>query len=380
LGYSIAIDATSCLASRTGVGIYVGELARALLASPGENKFRLCAASAHRDASARLSQRFPQSEICVRNIPVRLLAPLIDRIPWLRSETIFGSVDAFHAGPFLIPAGKTTAIIVTIHDLTPVRFPEFHLLSNRFTIPQLRKRLARADRVIVPSASTGSDLQDFGIVSPDKVRVIPLAAVSGFRPLDRDIAALSALGLEPGYILNVGALEPRKNLPRLVEAYRFLKDHYKISCKLVLAGPRGWKDSDIFQVVQRLKLSDSVVFTGYVSSEILNLLYNHASLFVYPSLYEGFGLPPLEAMASGCPVAVSKSSSLPEVVGDAGVYFDPIEAEEMALAIFRVLDSHEFRSKLVERGLARSRQFSWSKTAAATNQVYREAIESRRQT
>jgi glycosyltransferase involved in cell wall biosynthesis len=191
---------------------------------------------------------------------------------------------------------------------------------------------------------------------------------------------LAKFNLVSGYILSVGTLEPRKNLPHLFEAFKILKDRYRISHKLVVAGPSGWKDRDIFQTVQRLNLADSIVFTGYVSHETLNHLYNHASLLVYPSLYEGFGLPPLEAMASGCPVAVSKNSSLPEVVGEAGVYFDPLEVEEIAQSIFRILDSDELRSKLIEMGLTRSLQFSWTKTASASHQAYRDAVEIKRST
>jgi glycosyltransferase involved in cell wall biosynthesis len=381
VGYRIAIDVTSYLASRTGVGICVAELMNALLASAGEDTFTLCAVSARRGASTLLKQRFPYNEIRVRHVPIRILSPLVDKSAWPNVETIFGAADVFHASPFLVPASKKTALVTTVYDLTPIRFPEFHLPSNLFTVKQLQRRLDRAHLIIVPSVTTVRDLQDFGLVSPDRVRVIPLAAESCFQPIDRErIETLSKLSLSPGYILNVGALEPRKNLPRLFEAYRILKDRHRITNKLVIVGPRGWKDQDVFQTVQRLSLSDSTVFTGYVSNEILNILYNHASLLVYPSLYEGFGLPPLEAMAAGCPVAVSKTSSLPEVVGDAGVYFDPLDVDEMAHAIFRILDSHELREKLIELGTARSLQYSWSKTAAATHRVYREAVEIKRRT
>jgi glycosyltransferase involved in cell wall biosynthesis len=381
LGYNIAIDVTSYLASRTGVGVCVAELMSALLASAGEDKFILCAVSARRNTSILLKQRFPNSEIRVRHVPIRMLSPLVDKSDWPNVETIFGRADVFHASPFLVPASKETAVVTTVYDLTPIRFPEFHLPSNLFTAEQLRRRLDRVHLIIVPSTNTGRDLQDLGLVSSNRVRVIPLAAENCFKRIDRErVEALSKLGLSPGYILNVGALEPRKNLPRLFEAYRILKDRYRITHKLVIVGPRGWKDLNVFDSVHRLDLADSVVFMGYVSNEVLNLLYNHAELLVYPSLYEGFGLPPLEAMAAGCPVAVSKTSSLPEVVGDAGVYFDPLDVEEMAHAIFGILDSHELRAKLIELGMARSLQFSWSKTATETHQAYREAVEIKRRT
>lgn len=378
-GYTVAIDVTSYLASRTGVGVCVAGLVSALLEDAGEDSFKLCAVSARRAAFAELRRRFPYNEIRVRHFPLRFLSPMVDRIAWLDVETVFGASDVFHASPFLVPAGRKTAVVVTVYDLTPIRFPEFHLPSNLFTTEQLRRRLGRADLVMVPSVSTSKDLENFELVRPDKVRVIPLAVDKCFRPIDQGYdGTLAKLGLDPGYILNVGALEPRKNLPRLFQAFRILKDRHRISSKLVVAGPRGWKDEDVFESVQALNLSDSVVFTGYVSDEVLNLLYNHAALMVYPSLYEGFGLPPLEAMAAGCPVAVSNTSSLAEVVGDAGVFFDPLEVDEMALAIHRVLDSPELSAKLTELGGIRSRQYGWDKTADATRQVYKEASEIKR--
>jgi len=375
----IAIDVTSYLASRTGVGVCVGELVSALLAIPGEDRFRLCALSMRGGAAAKLSQRFPAVEICVKPLPMRVLTPLADRCSWLHAEALFGDAHVFHAGPLLVQAGKRAAVVVTVYDLTPIRFPEFHVRSNLFTIQELRRRLDRADLVMVPSSSTAKDLEDLGLVPQQKVRVVPLGVDGCFKPVaSENRGMLARFGLDCEYILNVGAIEPRKNLPRLLQAFRILKDRHRISHKLAVAGPRGWKDEEILQSVQQLKLSDSVVFTGYVSDEMLNLLYNHAALLVYPSLYEGFGLPPLEAMAAGCPVAVSNISSLPEVVGDAGVYFDPLAVEDIARAIYQILGSSELRAVLAKSGEIQSRRFSWSKTAEATLRIYREAREIRK--
>lgn len=374
--FTAAIDVTSYLSSRTGVGVCVGELVKALLAGSGQRRFRLCAVSARKGAREKLRRGFPvgDGEIRVVRVPVRCLASIVDRIPRVKVEALFGDADVYHASPFLVPASRRTALVVSVFDLTPIRFPDFHLPSNLFTVGQLRRRLERADLVIVPSVSTERDLLELELVSPGKVRVIPLAVDAGFRTVEQSRAALpEGLGLKGEYILNVGTLEPRKNLPRLFQALRILKDRHRIPHKLVVAGPRGWHDREIYEGVERLNLTDSVIFAGYVSGEVLNLLYNHAHLLVYPSLYEGFGLPPLEAMAAGCPVAVSRISSLPEVVGDAGLYFDPLEVEEIAGAIYRILDSAELRARLIQSGKNRSLHFSWQETAIATWQVYREA-------
>ncbi len=374
MGLSIAIDVTPFLASRTGVGVCVASLAGELLSASGGNRFVLCAVSARGTARAVLRRRFPDSEIRVRRLPVKLLSPLVDGTAWLRAETIFGPSDVFHASQTVVPPSSRAAIVVTVYDLTPVRFPEFHLRSNLFGAQQLKNRLGRADLVLVPSVSTGADLEGLELVSGSKVRVVPLAADRRFRPeVEGGRATLASLGVEGEFLLNVGALEPRKNLPRLFQAFRLLKDRHRIPHKLIVAGPRGWKDEEIFESVRRTGLSDSIVFTGYLPIETLNLLYSHASLLVYPSLYEGFGLPPLEAMSACCPVAVARTSSLPEIVGHAGVYFDPLEVEDMAQAIHGVLSSPALRAKLVELGTVQARQFSWEKTAESTLEVYEEA-------
>jgi glycosyltransferase involved in cell wall biosynthesis len=156
-----------------------------------------------------------------------------------------------------------------------------------------------------------------------------------------------------------------------------LKGTARIPHKLAVVGPPGWLNGSVHQTVSDLQLSGDVMFTGFVDDDTLNRLYNNAELLVYPSLYEGFGLPPLEAMAAGCPVAVSRASSLPEVVGDAGVYFDPVRVEDIARAIHEVLDSPGLREKLVKQGLERSRRYSWEEAAAHACKVYGVAREIR---
>ena len=375
---TVAIDVTSYLASNTGVGVTVGGLVNALISASGADKLKLCAVSIKRNAASLLKKRFPHSSVCVRPFPLKLLAPMVDLSNLLKAEIIFQDADVFHAGAFLVPASKKTAIVATIHDVTPILFPRFHLPSNLYTARQLTRRCERADLVIVPSHSTRKDLEHFGIVPPQKVRVIPLAADGSFRPsLERPSKLLPDLDVDCSYLLTVGTLEPRKNLPRLFEAFRLLKDRYHIPHKLVVAGPGGWKNQDVFQGVRRLKLTDAIVLAGYVPREVLVSLYRHAAMLVYPSLYEGFGLPPLEAMASGCPVAVSSTSSLPEVVGEAGVYFNPMDVEDIAQAIYQILKSSDLRERLVNLGIMQSGKFSWRKTAEATRGVYAEAYELR---
>jgi glycosyltransferase involved in cell wall biosynthesis len=377
----IGIDVTSALASQTGVGVCVRELVHAMLSSSnGGNTFRLCAVSARRDSLPRLRRAFPNEQVKfkIRRLPMRLAQPLADFAPLLSLEAMFGSMDVFHANHLMVPAPRRTATLVSVYDLTPLRFPEFHLASNRFTARQLRRWTDRADRVIVNSQATSQDLQDLAGVDATRIRVVPLGVRACFRklPVEEDAGGLlRELGLDRDYILAVGALEPRKNLPRLLKAFHILRENYRIPHVLALAGPAGWSSDGILEAIRELRLEQAVRVTGFVEDRILNILYNRASVLVYPTLYEGFGLPPLEAMAAGCPVAVSNSSSIPEVVGDAGLYFDPEKPEEIASAVYRILDSPELRRRLVQSGLQRAQDFAWQKSAERVLAVYCEARE-----
>jgi glycosyltransferase involved in cell wall biosynthesis len=316
--------------------------------------------------------------VAVRPLPLRWLTPLCDR-GFATCGALFGRADLYHTGPLLVPRSPAAPLVATVWDLTPIRFPDLHLPSNLFDRAGLRRRLERAARVIVPSSATAADLEAEIGVPRAKIRVVPLAADGRFGPPRGDAEreagrrALEELGLGRDYVLTVAALEPRKNLLRLLEAFRLLRRRGRVPHQLAVVGPKGWMTGPLEAVLSSAELAGAVVATGYVPLDVLKVLYGNAALLVYPSLYEGFGLPPLEAMACGCPVAVSRSSSLPEVVGDAGLYFDPGDVEAIAGAMHRLLDSPELGRRLALLGLARSRAFAWERTARETLAVYREA-------
>jgi glycosyltransferase involved in cell wall biosynthesis len=370
---------TSYLASRTGVGVCVGGLVRALQEEAQDLedwRFKLCALSLRRHVVSELRDSFALGSPEVRHlpIPVRVAVPLADRFPALRMESFFGDADVFHAGSLWVPASRRAAVVVTLFDLTPIRFPKYHLASNLFTVDQLKRRLGRAKAVIVPSKSTAAGLRSYSLVEEEKIRVIPLGLNPVFRPMKGCRDLLRRFGLGGEFILTVGSIEPRKNLALLLQAFSLLKERHHIPHKLAIAGPQGWMQEDLPRVISELKLDNEVVFTGFVPDEILNVLYNETTLLVYPSMHEGFGLPPLEAMAAGCPVAVSRVSSLPEVVGEAGRYFDPLEVEEIARTVLTVLESNDLRLRLSELGRRRSGEFSWKKAARATFALYKELL------
>lgn len=315
------------------------------------------------------------------------LADLIDRTvlwPWAalaedimrrKIRSALEDIDVFHSSDVLQWRHPEARNVITLHDATAFRFPELHTPATR----QLQRRKAAfardsADLVIVISEATRRDVVEHLGLEPARVRRIYPGVDSVFRPVsDREMLAqtLEHLGLDPGgYILHVGTIEPRKNLTRLVEAYARLDPAWGSMPRLVLAGARGWRARPVFERVASLGLAGSVVFLGEVPNRLLPALYTGALVFVYPSLYEGFGLPPLEAMACGTPVVTSNTSSLPEVVGDAGVMVDPRDVDGLAGALDGLLADPAWRAALSARGLRRAASFTWDRAARETLAAY----------
>jgi glycosyltransferase involved in cell wall biosynthesis len=242
---------------------------------------------------------------------------------------------------------------------------------------QIDQAVRRTDHIIAVSESTRQDAIKLLGVPERKITVIHEAANPMFRQLDAEEArrhVAKTYNLDQGYILFVSTIEPRKNLPALLQAYRKLLDDYKRPEKLVLAGSRGWLSDEVYQMVETLHLGDRVRFLGRVPTEHLVHLYNAARLLVHPSFYEGFGLPPLEAMTCGTPVVVSNVSALPEVVGDAAWLIDPHDIDGLTVAMWRILTDNDIRSSLIAKGLKRAQMFSWERAAHETLEVYRRVV------
>jgi glycosyltransferase involved in cell wall biosynthesis len=215
-------------------------------------------------------------------------------------------------------------------------------------------------------------------ISEKKIEVVYLGKSRDFQPIT-DKSSIDNFreknNLKRDFILYVGTLEPRKNITGLINAYRLFKDMTPyLNYALVIGGGKGWMYSDIFELIEKLSLMNDVIFLGYVQDKELPILYNAAKLFVYPSLYEGFGLPVLEAMACGVPVITSNTSSLPEIVADAGIMLDPLDINALAKAMHNVLMDDSLRHSLIEKGLKRAENFSWEKTAAMTMNIYRKVL------
>ncbi|HEX2770019.1 MAG TPA: glycosyltransferase family 1 protein [Geobacteraceae bacterium] len=259
--------------------------------------------------------------------------------------------------------------IITVTDVSPIIHPETHGLMqvayHRHVLPLVLKR---ADAIVTISHSSKKDIVSCCRIAEDKVHVIHLGVDTRFVP---DTAEENdfARSLPGRYILNIGTLEARKNLPRLLEAYVIAR-RKGLPHKLLIGGARGWRLSNLAGIVEKHALGNDVVFLGFVEDADLPALYRKADFFVYPSIYEGFGMPILEAMACGTPVITANCSSMPEVAGDAALLVDPLDPEEIAARILDLAGSADLRRSLREKGIQRASRFSWEKTAQETLAVY----------
>jgi len=289
-------------------------------------------------------------------------------------ESFIGKVDIVHCLGSFVPKVRCARLVVTVFDLSSVLFQTFHTtFVTREAYLQAKLVTKRANKIITISHNSKRDIIRLLCVPEDKVVVIPLAAgesykrVTEFKSIER---FKDRYNLDK-YILYVGTLEPRKNIINLLKAYsRLIKKVPELNDHLVIVGKKGWLYTGIFEEVKNLRIEDKVIFTGYVPNEDLVLFYNCADLFVYPSFYEGFGIPVLEAMSCGTPVITSNISSLPEVAGDAAILVDPKSVEEIANAMYKVLVDVNLREEMIEKGLKQAAQFSWKKTAQETLAVY----------
>jgi glycosyltransferase involved in cell wall biosynthesis len=281
-----------------------------------------------------------------------------------------------HSVDHVAPRWGAWRSVVTLHDLAFLVYPETHTAASRAYYAASGESVRRAERVIAVSQRTASDAVRLLGVDPARVRVVPEAAAPVYAPRTEDdyLQVAHRLGLDPSqpYLLFVGTLEPRKNVPLLLEAFAMVRQQLEV--QLLLVGARGWLDEPIFATHARLGLGDSAPFLGSLDQEALAALYSRAAAFVLPSLYEGFGLPVLEAMACGAPVICSNSGPLPEVTGDAAVLLAPEDPRPWANAILRVLTDARVAERLRQDGFARAALFSWHRAALATREVYREAL------
>lgn len=360
-----------CIAGHlSGVQYYAAHLMHEALfgnAAAGAGTFH---AVVNRDYAHMSSFAAPCTEVPVQGRAGRIAYEHL-RLPRLFAD---GGFDLLHCPAYILPWGFRGRSVLTVHDLIALQYPHYcKRLSSLYFGMSLGRSIRRADRIIAVSQRVREDILGRFPVAPEKISVIHLGVDPMFRPVDDPLrcgAVRRRYGLPDRFLLFVGNIEPKKNLERLLEAFlqftrRNVSDH-----KLVIAGQFAWRYDGVIRTLNRLKLTDRVMLLGYVPREELPALYSLADLFVFPSLYEGFGLPPLEAAACGAPVLVSHAGALPEIAGEYARYVDPFSVEDMADGIDKALADGTWRELCRETGPARAASFSWQRTWTETQAVY----------
>lgn len=367
----IGIDIRSLIFTRAGISCYTFNLIKALSAVDKENEYLLfCNTKSGYDWSGY----FRVKEDVIRFPHLGRFTEKLWEEVFLPQRLLAKKIDVFHSPRYMLPKKKPCHFIVTIHDLSFKRIPQLFTRKVFDCVNHwVEFSVEKADKIIAVSGHTKNDLINLFNAKAEKIEVIYEGVDENFRPV-KTPESLKEIkhkyNLPEKFILFVGTIEPRKNIKRLIEAFYDLTKNRKMEHSLVIAGGKGWHYDDVFNTVEKLKLGKKIIFTDYVRGSELPLLYNAADLFVYPSLYEGFGLPPLEAMACGVPVVTSNTSSLPEVVGDAAVLVDPADVQTMAEAIKQTLEDKNLREKMIKQGFIQAKKFSWEATAIKTLNVY----------
>lgn len=348
----IGIDIQTTLGEKTGFGFYVSNLVKHLKKVDNTNQYLLFKPNTEEDFSA--PKRFVWDQY---------------KFPQLAKNK---QVEILHQPCFSAPVfNKGMKVVVTIHDLIAIRFgKDIPFYSRQYFGRWMPFSYRYADEIIAVSEYTKKDIVKLLKISERKITVIPLAVDTCFKPIhNKNIIASvkQKYHITGKYLLHLGTINPRKNLEFLIEVFADLKQS---DLQLVITGKKGWYYEGLFDLVKKLNLEDKVIFTGYIDDVDKPALYNGASMFLFPSIYEGFGLPPLEAMACGTPVIASNTSSIPEVVGDAGVLISPTDKAGWVRETKKLLSDDEKLRTLSAMSLERANKFSWDRCATQTVKIY----------
>jgi len=364
----------------SGVSEYAANLLSAILAFDNKNEYKLFYNSWH-NLDNRLSiWNRANARIDGSHVPNKIFNYFYQKIfAYPKIDNFLGGVDLFWSPHFNFTSLEAkTKKITTVHDLSFLRYPEYFSFRKNIWHRALnvKKNIRSADKIIAVSENTKNDIIELVGVSPEKVQVIYSGnkAVKGIFTESEGTDFFNNHKLNGRLILYLGTVEPRKNIGGLITAYNFLRSGSVefADVKLVIAGANGWKNKKIYRQWSLSPYKNDVIFLGYISQKEKDILYSKSSIFAYPSFYEGFGFPPLEAMTYGLPVVCSNVSSLPEVVGNAGIMINPFKPEELATAIKMILSDDSLRQNLIVKGFAQIKKFSWEKTAEEYLKVFKE--------
>lgn len=382
----IAVDATPIREKPSGIGFYTLSLIRALAQLQSQANFTLTIAyqpsvknwlkgnfSPPLNLSNNFSLKSLPLPVTISNLLTKFPNPII---PYC--ERYLDNPDILHGTDHYVYPVRNSLKIMTIHDVTFMKYPKYTNSIVKTYTQRVKSCLKWTDAIITFAENTKQEISEYLNVSQDRIFITPQA--SRYYPdylIQTDTNQLANTvnyPWEQPYILFVSTLEPRKNLVNLIKAFNLLKQEAKIPHNLVLIGQPGWHYQNIFDEINKSPWQQDIYVLGYLSDDLVALFYQEADVFIYPSFYEGFGLPVLEAMTLGAPVVTSNTSSLPEVAGDAAILINPQNVEEIAAGIFRVISDRQLRDQLIQLGKERAKLFSWEKTAQATIYIYRSLL------
>ena len=369
----VSLELQPCLGERSGVGTYAYELAKRLkntnqIQFQG-NIFNFC----NRHDNSLLTAEYPFSFKENHLLPYKFFRASQYLIP-VPYKNLFGNADLNLFFNYIIPRGVAGKAVTTVYDMTYMRFPETMMRRNFLRLKTgMEQAVKRADHIITISEFSKNEICNLLDVIPERIDVIYCSAPEKGESAEF-VDVSEKYSIHNQFILFVGSIEPRKNLVRLIQAFDKLKSKYQIPHQLVLAGGKGWQNEAIFEAASSSAYSSDIIFTGFVSSREKSTLYENASLFVFPSVYEGFGIPPLEAMQWGCPVVCSNAASLPEAVGDAAEFVDPESVDSIANGIWRVLSEKAYANILIERGYKQIEKFSWNTSATKLMELCKKVL------
>lgn len=379
--FRIGIDISTLLnhGPDIGAGRYIINLVRNLLEIDNKNTYVLTGrytSTEYLEIAYNLKKDFENNKIELKfyRTPQKKL-DLWNRLKFPPIEFLGFKADILHCPDYLIPPTLNKNIVLTIHDLAFVRFPQFNFdwFIKKYT-GEVKKNAQISKKIIADSKSTKNDIVKFFKIDPSRIGVVYLAADDLFIKLpekDKNKNVLKKYKINKKYILSVGTIEPRKNFITLIKAFNHIKQiKADFSYKLVIAGRTGWKSGATYLERENSPYRDDILFIGRVPDKDLVQIYNQAELFVYPSLFEGFGLPPLEAMSCGLPVIASDTSSLKEVIGNAGILVTAGDESKLKKQILHVLENEEIKEELKGKSLIRAKKFSWEETARKTLEIY----------
>lgn len=367
----IVIDITPFSQEGTGIGEYAFNIIKNLLSIDSKNEYIFYSWGNVEKKLIKYLSKYQNLKLKIIKIP-HLLMFLRDKLRFLLGGIIASSADIFFSPDFTLPLFlKTKRKFVVVHDLAFMLYPEFYDKNTNIFRKKVSYSIKIADKILADSINTKKDIIKYFSASNDKIKVI-YAGVSEEFQTQKNVQEIKKIKIKYNlkkYILSVGTLQPRKNYIKLIEAFCLIKDTYP-DLSLVIAGGRGWLCEEVFEKINNPELKEKIIITNFINKEELVCLYQAAEVLAFPSIYEGFGIPILEAFASKIPVVCSMISSLPEVAGPAALYFNPHLPKEISQKITEIISKPYLREDLIKKGTERLKEFSWRKSAEKILEIF----------